>query len=361
MADAKRFVALDVFRGMTIALMILVNTPGSWAYVYAPLRHAKWHGLTPTDWVFPFFLFIVGSAMAFSLNKYSGKEKWRKLAERTATLFLLGLALNAFPFVRQDWDFSNLRVMGVLQRIGLCYGLAGVILHFWSQRLLRVHLVLLGGYTLCLLLGGSDPFSLEHNMVGRLDLWVFGSGHVWHGNGVPFDPEGLLSTLPSVSTVLMGFQFGRAIQGGSFQKDWLKFGLLCFCGGWLLHVWLPVNKQLWTPSYVLVTGGLAILFLQALIWLIDQRGYRRFFWLFEIFGTNSIFVFVASGLWVKILLRCSFNLNGETVNGYRYLFETAFFPFWSPLNASFLFALMHVTLWWLILFELNRRSIHIKI
>ena len=361
----RRFLSLDVFRGVTIALMLLVNHPGSWSFVYSPLRHAPWHGLTPTDLVFPFFLFIVGASMAFSIDRYQGREKWIKVGERTLTLFLLGLALNAFPFVRQNWDYSNLRIMGVLQRIGLCYGASALIIHYWPKRLARVQFSILGGYWLLFLFSElvADAYSLEGNPVGRLDALLFGPNHLWTGNGLPFDPEGLLSTLPAICSVLFGYQFGirlRMVKPIPYRDLWRLAAWLTLLGG-LAHFVMPINKQLWTSSYVMITSGLAGLGLTGLTWLIEAKRAGKWCWPLEIFGTNSIFVFVASGLWIKVLLKTRFELRGEFTTGYKYLFETVYLPLAGPLNASLLFALTHVVVWWLVLFELNRRKIHIKI
>lgn len=367
----RRFVALDAFRGLTIAMMILVNTPGSWSHVYAPLRHAKWHGCTPTDLVFPFFLFIVGVAMRFSFRKFEYQltsPAVRKIIGRTITIFVIGLLLNAFPFIRQDWDYSHFRIMGVLQRIGLAYGIAA-LLALWLPQKKQWYVGggILIAYWLIMWIGGSGPesFSLEGNFARRLDLLILGENHVWHGFGVAFDPEGLFSTLPAIVTVMVGYQIGWVIQSAGDQRADLKrlliIGAALIATGWLWGLFFPINKAIWTSSYVLYTGGLATLFLTLCVWMIDVKGYKKPAWPFVIFGSNSIFVFAASGLWVKTIVRVKYTLNHETVSAYRYLYETVFVPLAGNLNGSLLFALSHILMWWLILYWLDRKKIYIKI
>ena len=217
----KRFVSLDVFRGMTIALMILVNTPGTWAHVYAPLRHAKWHGCTLTDLVFPFFLFIVGTAMRFSFRKYDfilSTALTRKILRRVFIIFLCGFFLSAFPFISQDWDWSHFRIMGVLQRIGLAYGCAAfLVLVLHRNQIIKVSGIILLTYWFLLLffgwINGVEPYGLEFNLPRMVDLAILGNSHLYRGAGIPFDPEGLLSTIPAVVTVLIGYLTGTMLQG----------------------------------------------------------------------------------------------------------------------------------------------------
>lgn len=366
----QRLVALDAFRGATIALMILVNTPGSWSYVYSPLRHAEWHGCTPTDLVFPFFLFIVGVAMRFSFKRFNytlNRELALKILKRTAIIFLVGLALAAYPFIRQDWDWSSLRIMGVLQRIAVAYGIAALL----SVTLTRKQLwftavgILLGYWILLGVFGGSDPFSLEHNLVRKIDLAIFGEQHVWHGFGIPFDPEGLLSSLPAVVTVLLGYQTGIMIQGATDHretvKDLLPLGALLAIIGYLWGLVFPINKAIWSSSYVLYTGGLAMIFLALFLWVIDIKGYKKIVQPLVMFGMNPLFVFTASGLWVKTIIRFHYTFDGETVNGYTYLYKTVFQPLAGDMNGSLLFAIFHVVMWWIVLTWMYRQRIFIKI
>ena len=369
----KRLVSLDVFRGMTIALMILVNTPGTWAHVYAPLRHAKWHGCTLTDLVFPFFLFIVGVAMRFSFRRYDftlSPELTRKILGRVMTIFLFGLLLSAYPFVRQDWDWSSFRIMGVLQRIGLAYGCAAfLILVLNRSQIITVSGILLVAYWFILWIfgwiKGVDPYALETNLPRMVDLAILGEPHLYMGTGIPFDPEGLLSTTPAVVTVLIGYFTGIILQekrdGMERVKYIVKAGAVVAVTGWLWGFLFPVNKQLWTSSYVLYTGGLAMLILAVCVWAVDLKGYKKPARPFIIFGTNSIFLFVASGLWVKTILKVKFTLGERTVSGYTYLYQTVFQPLAGDLNGSLLFALFHVGMWWLVLYWMYRKKIFIKI
>ena len=367
---SDRLLALDAFRGLTIAFMIIVNTPGSWAYIYGPLRHAEWHGCTPTDLVFPFFLFIVGVAMRFSFARHNyqpSSDLLKKIFWRTVTIFSFGLLLNAYPFIRQNWDWTSLRIMGVLQRIGLAYGLAAILSLYLSEKKLWIScgIILIVYWLILLLFGGSDPFGLSSNIARTIDIAILGESHLWRGTGIPFDPEGLLSTIPAIVTVLIGFSIGQLIQKIPNQISLVQTILIRGAGiaavGWLWGFIFPINKQLWTSTYVLYTGGLASFFLAGFIWLIDIRGYKKLSWPFMIFGTNSIFVFIGSGLWVKTILKVKFDYNGDIISGYSYLYKTVFQPLAGNINGSFLFALAHVLAWWLILFWLYRKKIFIKI
>lgn len=368
-----RLISLDAFRGATIALMILVNNPGTWAHVYAPLRHAKWHGCTLTDLVFPFFLFIVGVSMRFSFEKYDF-SKWgplfRKVFNRSITIFVIGLLLNAFPFVRQDWDWSHFRVMGVLQRIAFAYFFASfIVARSDIKRIVKISVALLVGYWLLLSsygwYTGLDPYALKSNLTLVVDSLIIGSNHLYGGMGIPFDPEGLLSTIPTVVTVLIGFLVGTMIKTAKDHKDNAQrmavLGALLIILGWTWGFIFPINKQLWTSSYVLYTGGIATLTLAGLVWIIDVRQNKTWAKPLVIFGSNSIFLFAASGLWTKTILKIKFDLDGTLTSGYSYLYNTIFQPIAGDLNGSFLFALFHVFMFWLILAWMYRKKIYIKI
>jgi len=371
--ETNRLVALDTFRGMTIAFMIVVNTPGTWGHVYAPLRHAEWHGCTPTDLVFPFFLFIVGVAMRFSFKRYDftlSPEITKKILGRMFTIFAFGLLLSAYPFIRQDWNWENFRIMGVLQRIGISYGCAAFLILKLNRRQLVIFSgILLLFYWLILwcfgIISGLDPYGLESNLPRWIDLALLGDTHLYYGTGIPFDPEGLLSTLPAVITVLIGYITGIVIQemenGIEKVKYLLKAGVIITIIGWIWGFFFPINKQLWTSSYVLFTGGIAIIILAICIFFIDIKGFKKLAYPFVIFGTNSIFLFTVSGLWVKTILKIKFILNEKTVSGYTYLYQTVFQPLAGDLNGSLLFALSNVGMWWLILYWMYRKKIFIKI
>ena len=368
-----RLISLDAFRGATIALMILVNTPGTWGHVYAPLRHAQWHGCTLTDLVFPFFLFIIGVSMRFSFEKYEFC-KWgplfKKVVWRTITIFTIGLLLNAFPFVRQDWDWSHFRIMGVLQRIALAYIMASfIVVRADIIGIVKISLGLLFGYWILLMgygwYSGLDPYALKSNLILIVDAYILGENHLYGGTGIPFDPEGLLSTIPSIVTVLIGFLVGTMIKTAEDHEDNTQrmavLGALLIIFGWGWGFVFPINKQLWTSSYVLYTSGIATVVLAGLIWLVDVKGLKTWTKPFVIFGANAIFLYAASGIWVKILLKISFELDGKMISGYGYLYQTVFQPFAGDLNGSFLFALFHVFMFWLILAWMYRKKIFIKI
>ena len=368
----KRLKSLDAFRGLTIAGMILVNTPGSWSYVYPPLLHAEWHGCTPTDLVFPFFLFIVGVSMSYSFSKFNynySAESGKKLLKRTILIFVVGLLLNAYPFF--NLDISSFRIMGVLQRIALAFGAGGLIILLLSGRKYLLvgstAIILLSYWALLFFLGGEDPYGLESNLVRKVDIAVLGENHLYRGFGLAFDPEGILSTLPSVGTVLIGFLFGRFLKENiKEQKDMLiaiLAGTLLVLAGWTWGFIFPVNKALWTSSYVLYTSGLAILLLSLFYWLIDVKEWKTWSNFFVVFGVNPLFAFVFSGIWIKTLIYIiRFNNNeGELINAKSWLYSDIFVPIAGNMNGSLLFALAHIALYWLLLYIMFKRKVFIKI
>jgi predicted acyltransferase len=315
-----RSAALDALRGATVALMILVNNPGSWQHIYAPLAHAPWHGLTPTDWVFPFFLFVVGASMAFALDLAApARAFWPLVLRRAALIFAIGLFLNASPFVR--WNeagelsgraWETLRFMGVLQRIALAYLGAAVLLRaLGAARAVPAASALLFAYWLaCVALAnGSDPYSLEGFFGTAWDRALLGASHLYRGEGVPFDPEGLASTAPAIAQVLLGAQIGAWLRRGPLDAALLRRLLVAatvlIALGLLWSLAMPINKKLWTSSYVLVTSGLAMVALAALVQALDRRGSdvargALATWALA-FGRNALFVFVLAGLLPRLL------------------------------------------------------------
>jgi predicted acyltransferase len=368
MTTTQRYLALDVFRGMTIAGMILVNNPGSWSYIYAPLKHSEWHGCTPTDLIFPFFLFIVGVSMFFSFSKYgselNGKSLF-KILKRTALIFLIGLFLNSFPQWQTDWQ--KLRVMGVLQRIALAYCLGSIIVlssgKKWLPYIAISILFLYWG--ILYFFGGSDPYSLAGNIAPKFDSLILGGSHLYKGFGLPFDPEGLLSTIPAISTVIIGFLAGDLISRTDKNKLPLRLLLTGIAGisiGLLWGLIFPVNKPLWTSSYVVYTAGWAFLIMAVLIWIIDLKGYSKWSSFFVVFGMNSLFIFALSGVWARILTRIiKINENGTIVTGYNWLYQNVFQPVAGNINGSLLFALSHILLFWFICYVLYKKRIFIKV
>lgn len=369
-----RLISLDVFRGITIAGMILVNNPGSWSYVYPPLRHAEWHGWTPTDMIFPFFLFIVGVAMTFSFAKRLGRGDSRSklflhVVKRSVILFLLGLMLAFFPkCIIPKFDLSKLRIPGVLQRIALCYFFASIIvMHckvkgraFWAVSLLIIYwalmkLVPVPGY-------GAGDLSQEGNLVGYIDRKIL-PGSLWLGN---FDPEGILSTIPAISTTLFGVLTGDLLHSSKshLEKTVLMFvfgnvGLVLGC---IMNIWFPINKNLWTSSYVVFMAGLALHFLAMCYWLIEIKGYKKWAYPFMVFGTNAIFFFVASGLLGRLLYLIKLHLaDGTTIALKTYIYKSWFASWAGNLNGSLFYAISYIIFWFILLIPLYQKRIFIKI
>ena len=367
--SSQRYLALDVLRGMTVALMILVNNPGSWAHIYPPLKHSEWNGCTPTDLVFPFFLFVVGVSMYFSFSKYGNqlnKESLLKIGRRTLLIFAIGLFLNSFP----QWsaDFSKLRIMGVLQRIALAYGISALIVLSVNRKYLPWigGFILLGYWGLVVLAGGTDPYSLAGNPASSFDSAILGVNHLYKGFGIPFDPEGLFSTIPAVVTVLIGYLIGSLIREMPKKEVPLLlviFGLIA-CGlGSLWGMYFPVSKPLWSSSYVLFTAGQAFIWMAILIWFIDVKGYSKWTSFFVVFGVNPLFIFAASGLWARILGRMIHitAADGTVLSGSTWLYREIFLPLAGELNGSLLYAIFHVALFWLLGYILYKKKIYIKV
>ncbi|HEY8937961.1 MAG TPA: heparan-alpha-glucosaminide N-acetyltransferase domain-containing protein, partial [Cyclobacteriaceae bacterium] len=313
MAENQRYLALDVFRGMTICFMIIVNSAGDWSHVYGPLLHASWHGFTPTDLVFPSFLFAVGNAMAFVMHKYEVKGSsvfWTKTLKRTIIIFLIGYLMYWFPFFREvqggGYEFkpiSSTRVLGVLQRIALCYLIASVIIHYGSKRIAVIFSVLaLVGYWIIMKVYGdpNDPFSLAGNAALRLDLFVLGDKHLYHGEGVPFDPEGILSTLPAIVNVIVGYLAGDFIRkhGNSYEvvSKLLITGAITIVVALTWNMAFPINKKLWTSSFVLLTVGIDLILLPSLIYFVEIQKYKNWTSFFTVFGKNPLFIYLLSEL-----------------------------------------------------------------
>ncbi len=370
---SERLYALDAFRGLTIAMMILVNNPGSWAHIYAPLEHASWNGCTPTDLVFPFFLFIVGVAMWFSFGKYdhqANPEVIKKVVKRTILIYVIGALLALFPYFGFfGHSLSHFRILGVFPRIALAYGGASFIVLYMKEKHVKYTAVgiLLGYWLLMYLFGGSDPYAIETNLARKIDLVILGANHMWHGHGLAFDPEGILSTFPSIVTVIFGYFTGKLITG---TKDrallvnemfWYAVPLLFV--GLIWNNFFPINKSIWTSSFVIYTAGWALLTLAFMILLIDVKGYKKLVQPFVVFGTNPLFVFSLSVVWVKtIAYIIKWTLpDGTTMTGYKWIYQHVFQSWAGDLNGSLFFALGHVIIFWFILLILYRKNIIIKI
>ena len=361
-ADGGRLVSIDVFRGLTMAAMVIVNNPGDWSNVYWPLLHAPWHGLTPTDLIFPFFLFIVGVSITLSKRSSAGAGT---IARRAALIFALGMLLALYP----RFDFATVRIPGVLQRIAVCY-LVVALFHRsdrlkpvpTSARIIRALIaaaVLLVAYWL-LVMRDLTP---EGNLGADLDRLIFGP-HLWRQSRT-WDPEGLLSTVPAIATTLTGLAAGYLLMSEWTMRDKLRrlaiASVIAVAAGLAWSLVFPLNKSLWTSSYVLVTSGLAGLLLAALHWSADGSGVRGFR-AFVILGRNALLLFVVSGFLAKTLslIRVD-NGQGGTMALGRWIYLSAFVPLASPKNASLLFAFANLAVLFLLLWGLHRRRWYLRV
>ncbi len=362
--QTERLSSLDAFRGITIAAMILVNNPGGWDDIYAPLQHAAWNGWTPTDLIFPFFLFIIGVAITLSQDQRRGRGLGKRalfagIARRTLLIFGLGIFLNGFPL----FDWSVLRIPGVLQRIALCYGCASLIgLTCGVRAQCAIAALLTLGYGVLMGLTPEGWFAPEASLGARLDELLL-RGHLLH-NG--WDPEGLLSTLPAVATTLAGVLAGhwlRSSRSESGRVVGIAFAGVVATGlGLLADYWCPINKSVWSPSYVVFTAGAALSGLALCYWLIDVRGYRRWATPFIVYGLNPIVAYVLSTLVAKEMLLWRVpRSDGSTLDLHRYIFESVFLPLARPINASLLYAVAYVLVWLGVAAFLYRKRALIKI
>jgi predicted acyltransferase len=368
---SNRLVSLDVFRGITIAGMVLVNNPGSWSTIYWPLAHAEWHGWTPTDLIFPFFLFIVGVAipLAFGRRVDSGGTKrdlYLKVVKRSLIIFALGLFLNGFPY----FHLSTIRIPGVLQRIAVCYLITAIIFLKTNVRTqLLIAVALLVGYWLLMTRVPAPGFaagdlSKEGSLASFIDRTIFGA-HVWI-QGKVYDPEGILSTIPAVATTLFGVLTGQWLRTNkpNYEKVSGIFvaGVGCVILGWLWGLFFPINKALWTSSYVFLTAGMALQLLALCYWLIDIKGYRSWAHPFVIFGVNAIALFVGTGLMAKLfgLIKVP-AADGSRISLQSWIYRNLFLSWAPPYKASLAYAIAMILLWLGIMWILYRRKIFIKV
>lgn len=363
----KRLLALDVLRGITIAGMILVNNPGSWSYMYAPLQHAPWIGLTPTDLVFPFFMFIMGISTYISLKKFQfvfTPSAALKILRRTAVIFAIGLFIASFSmFCRTGTvDFEHLRILGVMQRLALCYGataiIALVVKHKYIPYLIAATLV---GYFLLLITGNGFEDS-DTSILAIVDRAVLGEAHLYRAN---IDPEGLLSTLPSIAHVLIGFCVGGLLMNvkdidKKLERLFLIGTILTFAG-FLLSYGCPISKKIWSPTFVLVTCGLASSFLALLVWVIDVKGYKGWSRFFESFGVNPLFIYVMAGVLSILLGSIEIPYNDGIISLHGFVCQALLFPLLGDYPGSLAYALLFVILNWGIGYILYKKKIYIKI
>lgn len=361
-------VSLDAFRGITIAGMILVNNPGSWSQVYPPLLHAEWNGWTPTDLIFPFFLFIIGVALTFSLEKqlasHNRKYVYLKIFRRTLIILGLGWFLSLFPF----FHFAKLRIPGVLPRIAVVYCIASIITlnttikgQAWTAASLLViywglmKLVPVPGY-------GAGDLSVEGNLAAYIDNYLL-HGHMWKKT---WDPEGLLSTIPAIATALTGVLTGHLLHSKKTKEEitgWMfVIGWIAIIVGLFWHIVFPINKSLWTSSYVVFTSGAALQFLGFCYWLIDVKGIKKWAKPAIIYGMNSIAVFVLSGLVAKTMIYTKLaQPDGSEISVWSWVYKNLFVSWADPINASLAFAITNILFWLGMMAILYRKRIFIKI
>lgn len=377
---SQRFVSLDVFRGATIAAMILVNNPGSWDHVYSQLRHSEWHGWTFTDWIFPFFLFIVGVAMVFSFSKRTLQGQSRSslflhTLRRSVILFLLGLLINGFPFgliPGHEFSLASWRIPGVLQRIAICYLAASLIFLYSDTRKIVILIIgLLSCYWLMMRfipVPGFPTGTLEPrgNLCWYIDSKLLAS-HTWFFAPVRgFDPEGILSTIPAIASTLIGILCGKWLRSKKSKEEktiWMFVsGHLLLLLGVILNNWFPINKNLWTSSYVIFMSGWALICLAIIFWLVDVKGYQNWSKPLVIFGMNAIVIFTLSELLAMLLwvISCQ-TVDGNVSSLHDYLYLYGFSTWASPLNASLFFAITFVLLMYLVAWIMWKRKWFVKI
>jgi predicted acyltransferase len=373
-----RLLSLDVFRGLTVAAMILVNNPGSWSTIYAPLKHAEWNGCTPTDLIFPFFLFIVGVSISYALGSKKESTSQSKLLltafKRALILFSLGLFLNLFPKVFTDpiEAFNTVRIPGVLQRIAIVFFITALIFLKTSQKTqLRLFFGILIAYWALMTLVpvpdvGYANLEKETNLGAWLDRTILTEAHLWK-SAKTWDPEGILSTLPAVATgifgVLIGTWLRRKDREASVKISWMfSIGILAVILGLIWDLCFPINKALWTSSFVLYAGGLATIGLALCYWLIDVQGYKKGTTPFVVYGVNAITVFFLSGLIPRILTMIMVTMpDGTRVNSRVWMYETFYTPYFSPVNASLAGAITFILIWLAILWWMFKRKIIVKV
>jgi predicted acyltransferase len=365
----QRLISLDVFRGLTIAGMILVNNPGTWSDVYPALRHAEWHGWTPTDFIFPFFLFIVGVSMTLSFKKRIDRGDDRKKLfmhafQRSYIIFGLGLFLHLFPY----FNFSAVRIPGVLQRIAVVYLLASIVYlytDFKWQVYISLALLLLYWAAMALIPVpgyGVNNLSTEGNLAAYIDNKLL-HGHMWKET---WDPEGILSTFPAVVTTMIGIFTGKWIQKEKSHYETVSgmftVGSLLLVVGSIWDMWFPINKYIWTSSYVVFMGGMALLFLGVCYYLIEIKNIKWWTQPFLVYGMNAIASFFLSSLMAKLLGIIKLTgSDGNEISLKAYIFTNAFSGFSTPMNSSLFFAIFYIIFWYLLMLILYRKKIFIKI
>lgn len=361
----NRYLSLDVFRGLDVALMIVVNSPGNGSTSFAPLLHAEWNGFTLTDLVFPTFLFVVGNSMSFSMKKYEemgNAAVFKKVLKRTAIIFLLGFLMYWYPFFDEGQlkPFSETRIFGVLQRIALCYMFASIILHFVKTKTaIWLSVGFLVAYQIILMAFGD--LTLTGNAVLKLDEWLIGTNHMYHGEGLAFDPEGLLSTLPAIVNVIIGYLVGKFIQkSGQNYETISKLMMVGFALVFVGLAWdliFPINKKLWTSSFVLLTCGIDLFAIATLIYFLDMKKAKGWSYFFEVFGKNTLFIYLLSEIFIITLF--AVDIEGESL--YRWIADNVFISWSGGYMGSLLFALWVMLTCWIVGYFMDKKGIYVKV
>jgi predicted acyltransferase len=358
----QRFLSLDVFRGMTICLMIIVNTPGDGAATFAPFLHAEWNGFTPTDLVFPSFLFAVGNAMSFVLPKWEKLPNSTvsfKILKRTLLIFLLGYLMYWFPFTG---SIGETRILGVLQRIALCYGIGSFIAYYMHERVVMIlsALLLLIYWYLSMNFGIVGNIPNQQNAGFIFDKWIMGEAHMYHGEGFAFDPEGWLSTLPAIVNVLIGFRVGKFIQEKGKTYEGLTHLLMWGAGfiflGFMWNYQFPINKKLWSSSFVMLTVGLDMVIIGTIIYRIELQRQLQFSGFFEVFGKNPLVIYLFSELLLTVLNMITIG----DITLFNWIFNHGF-SFFAPYWASLAFAVSYMLVCWLLGYILDKFKIYIRV
>lgn len=392
MEKSQRLLALDVLRGITIAGMIMVNNPGSWSFVYAPLQHASWNGLTPTDLVFPFFMFIMGVSMYLSYQKFDFQfsgASFFKLLRRSVFLFLIGIGLGWLSLSMRQWNllrteeldfisrllqsvsaFDQIRILGVLQRLALVSFFGTLIVLTVKQKLIPwLVALLLSGYWALIALTGSYEMSPD-SIVAVIDRAILGESHMYRdtmadGTRIAFDPEGVLSTIPGIAHVLLGFLTGKLMTGQKEVKDKLvalfAVGALMMFAGMLMHYGFPINKKIWSSSFVLTTCGMGALLLGLLVYIIDLKGHKRWSVFFESFGINPMILYVTGSLLGILLGNIGFMYANEWISLKSFAYTHFYQTYLGDYPGSLAFALTLVGICWLLAHYLYKKRIFIKL
>ena len=371
MTATPRFTALDVFRGMTVCFMIIVNNQGAGAIAFAPLEHAEWHGFTPTDLVFPSFLFAVGNAMAFTMPKFQGMSESAviaKILKRTFLIFLIGYLLYWFPFVKLneagEWiakPITNTRIFGVLQRIALCYGIAAFMIHYLSNRMVvALSAFFLLGYWLIMYLGGD--YSIAGNFQLQVDKMLIGENHLYKGDKIPFDPEGFLSTFPAIVNVIIGYFAGKLLRDKG--KDYESITKIMIAGAALIAIaycWnylMPINKKIWTGSFTLYTCGIDLLIIGSLVFVLEKTIYKNWTHFFQVFGKNPLFIYLLSDF-IAIFLYLFKTETGKTyfVKVNELVFQKIIPGAWGAL----LYSITLMIFCWIVGYWMDKKKIYVRV